>query len=67
MKISDLHYYESNYNVANDIDDIIARLYYPQKYLQLEQDGVLYNLQVKSVDNKKFILTIDGKVEDGRK
>lgn len=62
MKITDLHYYECIYNVANEIDDIIARLYYPQKYLQLKINDKLYDLEVESVDKDKFILIIkDGK------
>ena len=64
MKITDLHYYETIYNLENEVSDIIANLNYPQKYIQLCLNGELYNLQVSSVDDKKFIVMVDGKVKE---
>ena len=44
MKINDLHVAEVRYNQLNSIDDIIANLHYPQKYIQLRLgDKELYN------------------------
>ena len=63
MKIVDLHYMESVYNNKNNVSDIIANLRYPQKYVTLEYDGVLYNLDVVSVDDYEFIVKIVDKVD----
>lgn len=67
MKVNDLHYMEHVYNRERDIGDIIANLWFPQKYVTLEYDGELYNLDIVSVDDFEFVVRVDGKVSDGRK
>ncbi len=68
MKITDLHVAEVRYNQLNEIDDIIANLRYPQKYIQLKLgDQELYNLKITETHRDKFIVEIDGRVRDGRR
>jgi hypothetical protein len=67
MKISDLQYYDVLYNIDNLIEDDVAKLNYPQKYIQLIHNGSLHNLELISVDKDKFIVKINGKVADGVK
>lgn len=63
-KINDLEYMESIYNQKHNISDIIARLEFPQKYLTLEYEGELYNLDIVSVDDYEFILRVVNKKEE---
>lgn len=63
MKINDLFVTESVFNQQNNISDMIANLYFPQKYITLELDGELYSLDVVSVDNFEFIVRIMNKLE----
>lgn len=68
MKINDLHVAEVRYNQLNSIDDIIANLNYPQKYIQLRLgDKELYNLKIIETHKDKFVVEIDGRVIDGRR
>ena len=67
MKVNDLHYMEQVYNQKREIGDIIANLWFPQKYITLEYDGELYNLELVSVDDYEFVVRVDGNVDDGRR
>lgn len=67
MKVSDLHYMEQIYNREREIGDIIANLWFPQKYITLEYDGEFYNLELVSVDDYEFIVRVVDNVEDGRR
>lgn len=67
MKITDLQYCNTLYNLENKVERDIGGLLYPQKYIQLELDGELYNLDIIYVDDDKFITHIDGKVREGVK
>ena len=49
---------ESVYNQQNNISDVIANLQFPQKYVSLEYDGKLYNLDVVSVDSHEIVLRV---------
>ena len=65
MKVNDLFVMESVYNQQNNISDIIANLQFPQKYLFLEYDGELYNLDIVSVDANEFVLRVVEDVDCG--
>ena len=68
MKVNDLFVMENVFNVQNNVSDVIANLNFPQKYISLECDGVLYNLDVVSVDEFEFVVKVVGGVDDvGRK
>ena len=68
MKINDLHVAEVRYNQLNNIDDIIANLLYPQKYIQLRLwDKELYNLKITETHKDRFVVEVDGRVADGRR
>ena len=67
MKVNDLFVMESAYNNRNNIGDVVANLRFPQKYITLEYGGVLYNLDIVSVDEVEFIVRVLDGVGDGRK
>ena len=58
MKISDIHVMESEYNRLNKVNTLIAKLKYPQKYLQLKLDDNLYDLELTEAHEDRFILEI---------
>lgn len=57
---------ESVYNNKNEVGDIIANLKFPQKYITLEYEGVLFNLELVSVDDFEFVVRVVGEVSGGR-
>ena len=66
MKVNDLFVMESVYNNKNEVGDIIANLRFPQKHITLEYDGVLFNLELVSVDDFEFVVRVVGEVDGGR-
>lgn len=66
MKVNDLFVMESVYNNKNEVGDIIANLKFPQKYITLEYEGVLFNLELVSVDDFEFVVRVVGEVSGGR-
>lgn len=67
MKISDLDYFEVLYNDSFDVSDEIAKLNHTQRYVQLSYDDQLYNLKIIGIDDDRFIVEIDGLVQEGIK
>ena len=67
MKTNDLIVEDFKFNMINGVDDDLARLFYPQKYIQLSMNGELYNLTILYINKSKFIVGIDGKVKEGVK
>lgn len=67
MKVNDLFVMESVYNTQNNIGDVVANLRFPQKYLTLEFNGELFNLDIVSVDDFEFVLRVVDSVGSGRK
>jgi len=59
VKIVDLDYENTMFNLANNVPDDIAKLHYPQKYLKLvAADGSVYDLEVAEVTMDEFYLMI---------
>ena len=68
MKVNDLIVMESVYNQQHNISDIIARLNFPQKYITLDYEGELYNLDIMSVDDFEVIVKVTDTVNgEGRR
>lgn len=67
MKVADLDYEEVLFNLNEEVPEDIARLLSPQRYIQLFLNGELYNLTIIYIDKNRFIVGMDGKVEDGLK
>ena len=59
VKIVDLQYHNTLYNKYNDIGELVSRLKYPQKYIRLEYEGKLYNLEIAHVNDNEFVLKIE--------
>jgi len=67
MKVNDLFVLDSVYNSEHNVSSGVGNLRFPQKYITLEWDGVLYNLDVVGVDSFEFIVKVVDRVDDGRK
>lgn len=65
MKLVDLDYHDSIYNMMNDVKPEIAKLHFPQKYLRLvAADGSVYDLEIVDVTDKEFYVKIEDKIYD---
>lgn len=59
IKLVDIDYEETMFNLANNVSPEIAKLNRPQKYLKLvAADGTVYDLKIAEVTTKEIYLMI---------
>lgn len=58
MKMVDFDVAEHQYRHNTNIDEDIARLHYPQKYVLLEAFNEIYSLEIQDVTDTAFFLKL---------
>lgn len=58
MKMVDFDVAEHQYRRTTKVDEYIARLHFPQKYVLLEAFGEIYSLEIQDVTDTAFFLKL---------